>query len=283
MRCLAQAAGWDAGRVAVAVVEPGGVTGQFGDAAAELAWASVTKLVTAVAVLVGVEEGTVSLDDPAGPPGSSLAHLLAHASGCAPDDAAAVLAPPGARRIYSNAGIEAAAAHLAARAGMGFGDYAAAAVLEPLGMAGARLTGSPAHGMVGTIADLSALAGELLSPRLLDPATLARATRVAFPGIPGVLPGFGRQDPCDFGLGFELKDAKTPHWTGSRCSPATFGHFGQSGAFLWIDPTVPVACCALADRPFGAWARRAWPALADDVLAELAARGGSPDAARPPH
>lgn len=271
MRCLAQAAGWGAGRVAVAVVDPGGVCGRFGDEAAELAWASVTKLVTALAVLVAVEEGTVSLDDPAGPPGATLAHLLAHASGCSPDDAGLVLARPGTRRIYSNAGVEAAADHLAARAGMAFGDYAASAVLEPLGMTGARLVGSPAHGLVGRVADLCALAAELVSPRLVDRSTLRRATQVAFPGLAGVLPGFGRQDPCDFGLGFELKDGKTPHWTGARCSPATFGHFGQSGAFLWVDPAVPVACCGLADRPFGPWARRAWPALADDVLDELAA------------
>ena len=93
---------------------------------------------------------------------------------------------------------------------------------------------------------------------------------MAFPGLAGVLPGFGRFDPCDWGLGFELRDAKDPHWTGRRNSPATFGHFGQSGSFLWVDPAVGVACGALGDGAFGPWAARAWPRLADAVLDEFA-------------
>ena len=57
-----------------------------------------------------------------------------------------------------------------------------------------------------------------------------------FPGLVGVLPDVGRMDPNDWGLGVELRDAKTPHWTGARNSPRTFGHFGGSGTFLWVDP-----------------------------------------------
>ena len=69
---------------------------------------------------------------------------------------------------------------------------------------------SPASGARGPVRDLLAVAGELLSPRLVAPATLAVATAVAFAGLPGVLPGFGRYDPCDWGLGFEIRDAKAP-------------------------------------------------------------------------
>jgi CubicO group peptidase (beta-lactamase class C family) len=43
-------------------------------------------------------------------------------------------------------------------------------------------------------------------------------------------------DPNDWGLGFELRDTKEPHWTGTRNSPRTYGHFGGSGSFLWLDP-----------------------------------------------
>jgi CubicO group peptidase (beta-lactamase class C family) len=100
---------------------------------------------------------------------------------------------------------------------------------------------------------------------------LAEATSVAFGGLAGVLPGYGRFDPCDWGLGFELKDAKVPHWTGASNASGTFGHFGQSGSFLWVDPVARVACAALSDRPFGAWAVESWPALADAVLEEWAA------------
>lgn len=229
-------------------------------------WASVTKVITAVAVWVAVEEGTVAWDDPVGPPGSTLEHLLAHASGLAPDDDT-VLAPVGTRRIYSNRGIELAADHLARAAGMPFGTYLRDAVLEPLRMTATRLDGSPAYGAWGTLRDLLALGVELLSPHLVDPSTLAAATGVAFPGLGGVLPGFGPQQNNDWGLGVEVRDHKRPHWTGAHNSPRTFGHFGRSGSLLWVDPDAGRTLVSLSERPFGAWAAEAWPLLSDAVLA----------------
>jgi len=104
----------------------------------------------------------------------------------------------------------------------------------------------------------------------LDPATLARATGVSFPGRRGVLPGFGLQRENDWGLGLEIRGTKSPHWTGSRNSPETFGHFGQSGTFLWVDPRAGAALVALSDRPFGEWAAQAWPPYSDGVLDALA-------------
>jgi CubicO group peptidase (beta-lactamase class C family) len=111
-----------------------------------------------------------------------------------------------------------------------------------------------------------ALARELLSPSLVDSELLAEATTTAFPGLPSVAPGFGRQSRCDWGLGFEIRDRKAPHWTGQRNSPSTFGHFGRSGSFLWVDPEAGIACACLTDQDFGPWAARAWPRLSDDVL-----------------
>jgi CubicO group peptidase (beta-lactamase class C family) len=228
-------------------------------------WASVTKVLTALAVWVGVEEGTVAWQDPAGPEGATLAHLLAHASGLAPDTDT-VLAPPGERRIYSNRGFALAAGHLAARAAMPFDQYLAWGVIEPLGLRGTQLSGSPASGATGPLVDLMAVGRELLSPTLISKETWSEATSVAFPGLAGVLPGFGRQDPNDWGLGVEVRDHKHPHWTGSRNSPGTFGHFGQSGSFIWVDPEAGLVAASLSDRPFGAWATRAWPAFSDAVL-----------------
>ena len=230
-------------------------------------WASVTKICTALAVLVAVEEEAVGLDEPAGPPGSTVRHLLAHASGLA-YDREQVLAPPGRRRIYSNAGFEVLGRLVAERAGMGFDAYLTEAVLRPLGMAGARLEGSPGAGVTGTLDDLVRLAGELLAPTIVATATLDLATTVAFPGLAGRLPGFDSQDPLDWGLGVEVRSAKWPHWTGRNNSPATFGHFGRSGSFLWVDPAAGVACAVLSGRDFGPWAKEAWPALSDAVLAE---------------
>jgi CubicO group peptidase (beta-lactamase class C family) len=266
---LEQVRGWDAQGAAAGVVGPDGVVGVIGDAGAPFPLASVTKLLTAVAVLVAVEERTIGLDEPAGPPGSTVRHLLAHASGL-PLDGRDPVAPPGTRRIYSNAGFEVLASMLADRAGMGFADYLTSGVLQPLGLAATALFGSPAWGASSPLSDLLILGRELLSPTLIPVHTLAVATAVAFPGLAGVLPGFGRQDPNDWGLGFELRDEKSPHWTGSLNSPRTFGHFGRSGAFLWVDPVAGLACGSVAGREFGPWAARAWPRLADAVLKEFA-------------
>jgi CubicO group peptidase (beta-lactamase class C family) len=238
-----------------------------GDLAAPFAWASVTKVLVALCVLVACEEETLSLDTDAGPPGSTVRHLLAHASGLSPDTTEAI-APPGTRRIYSNAGYEALAEVLSVASQMTFADYLAGGVLTPLHMTATAIAAgsSPAYGAEGSLADLLAVASELLVPQLIAPSTLADATSVAFAGLAGVLPGYGRFDPCDWGLGFELKDGKAPHWTGSRNSAETFGHFGRSGAFVWVDPVAGLACGVLCDRDFGPWAFEAWPALSDAVI-----------------
>lgn len=237
-----------------------------GDVDRVFRWASVTKPLTALATLVALEEGIVDLDEPAGPPGSTVRHLLAHASGL-PFDAGAPIARPGRRRIYSNAGFEQLADLVAERAEMPFERYLREAVLDPLGL-GAELRGSPASGLYGTLADVLALGRELLAPTLVAAETLAEATSVAFPGLSGVIPDMGRFDPNDWGLGFELRDEKPGHWTGSRASPRTFGHWGGSGTFLWVDPDAGLACGCLTDLDFGDWAKEAWPRLSDAVLEE---------------
>jgi CubicO group peptidase (beta-lactamase class C family) len=294
---------------------------RWGDTARVQPWASVSKLLVALAVLVAVEEGTLDLDEAAGPPGSTIRHLLAHASGLGPDGA--VLAAPGRRRIYSNAGYEVLADTLADRAGMPFATYLAEGVLQPLGTTATRLPAgaSPASGVAGPLDDLLVVAGTLLAvaamdpptwagpvvasptpagptgapvhwdgptgvglagvgptrvgptgagPAVVAPSTLRMATEVAFTGLPGVVPGIGRFDPCDWGLGFELADAKVPHWTAATGSPRTFGHFGRSGSFLWVDPDAATAAVALTGRTFGSWALDRWPAWSDGVLRAVA-------------
>lgn len=261
---------WPVDRAATAVVAAEGtVLGAHGPQDEVFPLASVTKLLTAYATLIAVEEGAIEWDQPAGPEGSTVRHLIAHASGLAFDQRK-VLAPPGDRRMYSNAGFEVLGETIRDACGMPFERYLTDAVLRPLGMAATALPGSPAAGGRSTCADLALFAAELQAPKLVAPATLAEATSVVFPGLNGVLPGIGHQRPNDWGLGFELRDHKHPHWTGEHNSPATFGHFGRSGTFLWVDPTAGAACVALTDREFGDWAKQAWPAYSDAVLAELA-------------
>jgi CubicO group peptidase (beta-lactamase class C family) len=259
---------WHAPNAAAGVVRNAGVVAAHGPRDRTFRWASVTKLVTALAALVAAEEGVIDLDEPAGPEGSTVRHLLAHASGL-PFEPGAPAGRPGQRRIYSNVGFETLADHIAGHAEMPFGDYLRSGVLEPLGLK-AELRGSPAADLHGSLDDLLLLAGELQRPSLVAAETLAEATTVQFPGLAGVLPDFGRMDPNDWGLGFELRDGKVPHWTGARNSPATFGHFGGSGTFLWVDPEARVALGVLTDLEFGDWAKRAWPRLSDAVLREVA-------------
>jgi CubicO group peptidase (beta-lactamase class C family) len=258
---LRQVADWPCENAAVAVV--GAAEGSVGNRTHRFPWASVTKLATAVAMLVAAEEGIVDLDEPAGPPGATFRHLLAHASGL-PFEQGAPISRPGARRIYSNYGFEVAAALVEQRAGMPFAEYFA----DVWSDTSAVLSGSAGSGVDGTVDDLLAVARELRAPTRVARETLDEARAVQFPGLVGVVPGFGRQEPNDWGLGLELRDGKSPHWTGSRNSPRTFGHFGRSGTFLWVDPDADLALACLTDLAFGDWAREAWPRLSDAVLAE---------------
>ncbi|RDG38974.1 serine hydrolase domain-containing protein [Streptomyces corynorhini] len=271
MQSLTMIENWPVPTAAAAVVRADGtVVGSYGPTSRPFPLASVTKPLTAYAVLVAYEEGAVELDEPAGPEGATVRHLLAHTSGLAFDEHRAVGAP-GTRRLYSNAGFEVLGAHVAEVTGIPFADYLREAVLEPLGMASTSLTadGSPARDGVSTVDDLVRFAAELQAPRLLDARTVLEAMTVVHPGLSGVLPGYGHQKNNDWGLGFEIRDTKSPHWTGASSSPHTFGHFGQCGTFLWVDPEAGAACVALADRPFGPWAIEAWPPFTDAVLAEL--------------
>jgi CubicO group peptidase (beta-lactamase class C family) len=264
---------WEVPFAAAGVTRADTTIATRGDVTRCVRLASVSKPVTALATLVAAEEGVVDLDGPAGPPGSTLRHLLAHASGL-PFEGALPIAPPGRRRIYSNEGFAVVGEHVAAHAEMPFADYVRAAVCVPLGLT-LDPRGHPGAGMHACLEDVLALGRELLAPTLVAPETHAEMVSVQFPGLDGVLPDFGRFRPMDWGLGVELKTTKHDHWTGSLTSPRTFGHFGGSGTFLWVDPDRGVACAVLTTQEFGEWAKAAWPVLSDAVIRELATESGS--------
>jgi CubicO group peptidase (beta-lactamase class C family) len=264
---------WPAENVAVGVARRSDVVATRGELDREFRWASVTKPVTALAALVAAEEGTIDLDAAAGPLGSTVRHLLAHASGL-PFEGREPIGLPGRRRIYSNSGFEVLAEHIAARADMPFPEYLRGAVLDPLALR-AELRGSAGAGLFGSLDDLLRLARELLRPSLVAPETFEEAISVQFPGLAGVIPEMGRFDPNDWGLGFELRDRKPAHWSGTLPSERTFGHWGGSGTFVWVDPERELALACLTDLDFGDWARTAWPALSDAVVDALASDPGS--------
>ena len=218
-------------------------------------WASVTKPATALAVLVAVEEGTLGLDEPgrapgidgAPPPGPRLGpRARARAAGRATGRPADLL-----ERRLRTAGRAAGVRRRACRSPTTCprGSWSRWAwpgpTRRPVRPGRAPPPGSPARWPTCWPS-----AGEWARPDPGQPDHLAPGHAVQFPGLAGVLPGFGPFDPCDWGLGVEVRGGKHPHWTGPPNSPATYGHFGQSGSFLWVDPVAGVLCCGLADRPF---------------------------------
>lgn len=270
MSAFEQLSAWPVDFAAAAVTDARSTLAESGEVDRPQPWASVTKTVTSYGVLRLLEVGEIDLDEPAGPAGprgATVRHLLAHASGLN-FEGTAQISPPGQRRIYSNGGFELLGAMIAERTGQSVGDYLHEAVLAPLDMRGSTIDNQAATGGRGPVRDLIAFARELLSPTLVDAETLSEATSVVFPGLDGVLPGFGRQPNNDWGLGFEIRDHKQPHWTGDHNSPATFGHFGQQGSFMWVDPAVGLACVVLTGAAFGQWAAQAWPPFSDAVLAD---------------
>jgi len=259
---------WPVDNAAAAVIDRNGEIHCHGDESREFRLASVTKVITAWAVLVACEEGTVSLDDEVGQGGCTLRHLLAHAGGY-PFDGEAAVGAAGTKRIYSNTGYELAAAHLATRSEMSFWDYVVSAVFEPLGIVASPQSGSAAKDARLDIVNLSLFLAELRRSRLISRDTFVDAVTPQFGDLEGIVPGVGRFDPCPWGLGPEIRGAKSPHWTSPNNSAATYGHFGGSGTFVWVDPMADVACAVLTGREFDEWALAHWPRFSSAVLDEL--------------
>jgi len=266
VQALRQIDAWPVEFAAAGVVDPEGRVATRGDVSRAVRLASVSKPVAALAALVAAEEGVIDLDEPAGPSGSTVRHLLAHTSGL-PFEGTEPIARPGQRRIYSNEAFRVLAEHLATRAEMPFADYVRLAVCEPLEL-GLDPAGDPGSGMHASLQDVLAVGGELLRPRLVADESRDEMVVVQFPGLTGVLPDYGRFEPLDWGLGVQL-NTSPPSWMGTRTSRQAFGHFGGSGTFLWVDPAAGVVCAALTAREFGEWAKDAWPRLSDAVLDEL--------------
>ena len=272
---------WPVEHVAAAVVVDGRIVASSGPMRHSFALASISKTITAWAALVAVEEGIIDLSTIVRPDANAatLRHVLAHAGGYGFDGPDPIVSIE-RKRIYSNTGIEVAADAVARAAEMPFEEYLRLGILEPLSMNSTQLRGSPAHAMWSCVDDLAAFMAEVMAPTLITPGLAAAAVRPHFPSLGGIVPGVGRFDTCPWGMGFEVRGDKSPHWTGSLNSADTFGHFGGAGTLMWIDPNaVPgrsVGLIALTDRSFDEWSSTAlevWPALADAVLGELAPVG----------
>lgn len=233
-----------------------------GPVGAQRSWASVSKTIAGIQFAQEWEKNHDVGQSPAGPEGSTLAHLLSHSSGLGFEEDAPRSAV-GTRRVYSNIGIDQAVATMSRVDPSG--DWAAK-IFSPLNIV-AHLAGRPSSGVVGTCQDLAVLAGEWLLPSLMSSAARAEVTKVFLPELSGVVPGYGRFDPCPWGLGVEIRGQKE-HWMGDW--PAeSFGHFGQSGSLLLANLDEGIAVVATSSVDFGPWAKDYWPQLISAIRQEL--------------
>lgn len=259
-------AGWPPKNVSIAVVTSSG-TVTHGDIDRDYRIASVSKLLTAYATLVAVEEGITSLDAAFGQESCTLRHLLAHAGGY-PFEGTQPVNAPGRKRIYSNTGYDMIASHIETCSSLPFARYLRESVCEPLGMVNTVLAGSAAKDVHSTARDLAAFVTEMRAPTLLARDTWMDATAPHFAELDGIVPGVGRFSPCWWGLGPELKGHKHPHWLGERNSASTFGHFGGAGTFVWVDPVADVGCVMLSDLGFDDWGLTYWPTFNDAIVSK---------------
>jgi len=228
--------------------------------------ASVTKLLTGLALLVALEEGTVDLDEPAGPPGATLATCSAHAPDCGRREQP--ITEPGRRRIYSTRESSSAARMLEERAEMPFADYfrgrggPATRPRRPARrLARARLSGGRST--------TSRARRELLRPTLVAAETLSGATTVQFPGLTGVLARLRPAWSRTTGARLELRDAKSAALgPGHAQLPDAPSATSARRHVPLVDPTREPR--RRPHRPaVGDWAKEAWPSFSDAVLADL--------------
>jgi CubicO group peptidase (beta-lactamase class C family) len=270
-------ANWPVPHVSAAVLRAGVVVATAGDVDRVQRLASISKPISVWGMLVAVEEGVLTLDDPIGQPGCTLRHLLAHAGGY-PFEGEEPIGAPGTTRIYSNSGYSIAARAIERATAMRFDEYLHEAVFAPLEMTSSVLRGSAARGVRSNVSDTCRFIAEVMRPTLLHESTAAEALRTHYPELAGIVPGVGRYAQCPWGLGFEIRGTKEPHWTGTTNSPRTVGHFGGAGTMFWYDPEYDLALVALAARDFDEWAETAlevWPALSDAVVEQYAEPRGA--------
>lgn len=278
-KVLSQVDSWPPENVAVAVVRGSGADGgadvvTHGETDDVYDLMSVTKPLSAWAFLVALEEGIFELDEPLGPEGSTVRHLMAHASGVGFDSREAHR-PPADRRIYSSAGFEILAERIEEVAEMTFRQYLRLAVFDPLEMWETALYGSAGHQAYSTVGDMVKFLQELLNPQLLHPSTVREALSPQFPELRGLVPGYGMQKPAPWGLGLEMRGTKDPHWLATTMPEETFGHFGMSGTFMWVVPSwvdspgAGTGAVVLTDKQFGDWAKPLWQDFNADLWAEL--------------
>ena len=275
------------------------------------ALASLTKPLVGAACMVALEEGLLDLDAEVRD-GFALRHLLSHCAGLPEAGLRWQEPPefePGTQRWYSNAGYVQAARLLEAASGMTCAAYLHEAVLAPLAMDASlglapaeaprtarvwqsgrygddelfnserfRRDGPPQGGGFATARAYGKLLSCLLAGGTADGGALLAEETVEemlapqFGPLPGGVNGVGEWPDLCWGLGFDVRGRREPHWAGPSLGPRTASHFGASGTLAWLDPDRGLGLVALANRgSYSGWWREPWAALGSAVTAAAAA------------
>jgi CubicO group peptidase (beta-lactamase class C family) len=254
----------------ISYIGPDGEHGVIGKSQGRYRLASITKLLTTYVVADAVVGGFVGFEDlVASPqlksPDVTLQDLLSHSSGIRPDELQSI--DRHKKRIYTNEAFDLAGEFLISKLGKDFKETTIGNLFEDglnsfLG-ASFNFEGTCSASATGTLEDLILLMNEMRNPTYLDFQTHKFLTTPFLPELEGILPGWGNFKRNTFGVGFEIRGNKQPHWTGSVSSPETFGHFGQSGAFIFHDPIKNVSACCLTNQDFSGWAKEEFPKLSN--------------------
>ena len=107
---------------------------------------------------------------------------------------------------------------------------------------------------------------------LLAAETVEEMLAPQFGPLPGGVNGVGEWPDLCWGLGFDVRGQREPHWAGTSLGPRTASHFGASGTLAWLDPERGLGLVALANRgSYSGWWREPWAALGAAVTAAAAA------------
>lgn len=235
---------------------------EVGDVSSVRSWASVSKMAVAMAFGIEMDWGLHAYTEMVGPRGANFANLLSHSSGLGLEEGDPV-APVATRRIYSNYGVDLAVHGIVGENPPA--EWLNDRVFEPLGMTTTALTGRPAGGVIGSTDDMATLALAWLRADALATATRDRMIRPYLPDLAGVVPGFGRFNPCPWGMGPEVRGDKH-HWMGDW-PPTSFGHFGMTGTLMLLNVDEGIGVVATTTEDFGPWAVQLWPAWTSEVRA----------------
>ena len=256
---------------AVHVIGPDNSAKTYGLAKERYKWASVSKLLAMHVFADAIVSGFISLDDQIDHPNIdnsvTLADLLSHSSGIKPELESPI--EPCTKRIYSNIAFDIAEQHLIKKLGPGFEGQSVGSLFND-GFkhdlnSSIEFSGSCAFTANGTFDDLILFLNEIRNPKLIDPSIFSLLTSPHNDGLPGILPGWGHQENNTWGIGYEIKGNKDPHWMGSLASEKSYGHFGMAGTFIFHDPVNNISVALQSAKDFGPWAKHIWPPLCKEI------------------